>query len=876
MLKQTLKEITGHSFFYALAWIASSAASIVLLPIYTRYLSRADYGILEVLDYTNVLLTIIIGAGFGAAVPKFLSDTESEEEKKSVISTATLFTFGAGALVSLVALWFNEGLASVVLGDENYKNLINLNIGLLYAQIMVFVSGISFIATKQSKTYFFYMLAKLVISILANLYFVVVARLGVLGMLYGNLLGNCVIAAVIARHNIALNGIAFNPLVLKRLLRFGAPLVPATFLATLMHNADRYLIRYFGSLDDVGIYSIGYKFPFMLNALIMQSFSFIWTGATMYEIAKKPDASYQYGRITTYVISVFILAQLSLCIFSDVVVRLLVDEKFHIARQVIPFIALGLCFHAFYFFFSVGAFVEKKTWLVNIAYLPAVVISIAGNIMFLPRFGYMAAAWVAVITYFLFAAILYLSCKRTIKIDYEFGRLGAIFAIAGFSFFISSLFKFSNNYIEVGKDISCLLLFGVGIIVTGVLTKGELNYIRHLYEERFGSDVVLQKGVQFKDRVNQVKEFWSHVLFRPRIGNSAFDHEAGLKDLEHRVCDWLSTIFPIPFDKWNKVSAIKYPQSEIFVFAQRECEEIPTKVVVKRFVMPNGSGNMLFPDELNDEYRAIAKLQYLSGVHNVFTPILYGYNENLCCMATSYLEGIRFVNPLLRLPLVQPFIASDIDKYRTQIHNLGLWLRSVHANGFDQTNDGGLRKTLVKDLAGIQVRVDNLSRMRPADFPSAICKVIVSRAQDLADRVLEENPPLRQIHGDFSLVNVLYDSQKLSVIDFAFFGQGLPEDDLARVYLDFVNIDGYTLMLSSARKGIFAEAFFDGYGKGLNVNKGVVDQLYLLKHAIINVYIYALHWGERQFLNPLLSRWLYSFQKKFLFKLLEPQKKQMK
>jgi O-antigen/teichoic acid export membrane protein len=473
MFKKTLKELSGHSFFYALSYLASSAAGIILLPVYTRFLSRADYGILEMLDYTNIIITIIIGAGLNSAIPKFFSEAESGEEKKVVLSSGTLFSFFAGAVFCVFALMFDDSLGVLILGKAGLQRIIDLNIAIFYVQLVTFISGIGFMAAKRSKIYLTYMLARLVTAIAANLYFIIVLKLGLMGMLLGNLLAYGLVAIVICSHNTLSNGIRVSLPVLKKLAKFGLPLVPAMLMATIMHNADRFLIRYFGSLDDVGIYSLGYKFPFMLNALILQSFSYIWTGATMYEISKQPDSSFQYGRITTYVMGVFMFAQLALCLFSVPVVKLLAAPKFFPAHAVIPYIGLGLCFHALYFFFSVGTFVEKKTWRLNLAYFPAAAINIIGNIVLLPRYGYMAAAWMSTITYFVFAAVLYFSCRKLIEVKYEFGRLFSLYIMAAATFFASSLVSISNPLLEGMKDFVFLGLFLVIIATSGFLTKGE-------------------------------------------------------------------------------------------------------------------------------------------------------------------------------------------------------------------------------------------------------------------------------------------------------------------------------------------------------------------------------------------------------------------
>jgi len=477
-LKQAVKELSGHSFYYALVWVASSAAGIILLPVYTRFLSRADYGILEILEYTNLIITIVVGAGLNVAIPRFFNDTQNDDEKRTVISSATLFGLFAGAAFCFVALFFTEGLSSIILGSLSYRELMNLNIGVFYAQLVVLLSSIGFIASKRSGTYLVYMLIKLLITIAANLYFIIFLNLGVKGMLFGNLLGNSIIAIAITVHNLSLYGFRISRAVIVKLLKFGLPLIPANLLATIMHNADRFLIRHYGSLDDVGIYSVGYKFPFMLNAVILQSFSYIWTGATMYEIHKQHDSAYQFGRITTYVIGFFVFSQLALSIFSTSIIRLLVDEKFYPARNVIPYVSLGLSLHALYLFFSIGAYLNKKTWLLNVAYLPAAAFNVSGNMVLLPKYGYVAAAWVSAATYFVFAIIQYFTCRKLVSIKYEFRRLLAIFILAFVIYMGSSLCSFTGTFLELAKSLLFLLIFVGTLLAFGFLTRGEREAFR--------------------------------------------------------------------------------------------------------------------------------------------------------------------------------------------------------------------------------------------------------------------------------------------------------------------------------------------------------------------------------------------------------------
>ena len=67
---QNLLKSTG---LYSIAVFAGRMASFILLPIYTRYLSPADYGVMELLDLTGSVLTILIGMRFGQSLFYFCS-----------------------------------------------------------------------------------------------------------------------------------------------------------------------------------------------------------------------------------------------------------------------------------------------------------------------------------------------------------------------------------------------------------------------------------------------------------------------------------------------------------------------------------------------------------------------------------------------------------------------------------------------------------------------------------------------------------------------------------------------------------------------------------------------------------------------------------
>ena len=94
------------------------------------------------------------------------------------------------------------------------------------------------------------------------------------------------------------------------MLKFGLPLVPSSICAFIMHHGDSFLIRYFSNLDSTGIYKIGYRFPMLLNIILLGSFNYIWQNSLIYKISHREDANYQYKKITTYIIIFYIFGEL--------------------------------------------------------------------------------------------------------------------------------------------------------------------------------------------------------------------------------------------------------------------------------------------------------------------------------------------------------------------------------------------------------------------------------------------------------------------------------------------------------------------------------------------------------------------------------------
>lgn len=474
MLRKTVKEVGFHSIIYMLGGIASSIASIILLPVYTRFLSTADYGILEIIDNMRGQLIVILLVGIIPAMAKFYKEADSEQGRKEVVGTSFGFILFSG-LIWLIGLFLlDKPSARYLLGDVNMVIYIDLGIMLLFVQAM-FTTGTGYLnILKKSKFFLVASLIKLCINISANLYFIVALRLGAKGMFLGELVSSGLIGIFIIAYLVTHNGIHFRFRLLGQMIKFGLPFIPNLFSAALMHGADRSVLRpRWPSVSAIGIYGLGYKFPWMLNYLILESFGRIWNASVMYEVAKQQDYQRTYAKITTYFATVYILCQYIIAIMAPIVVRILAAPEYFQAWRVVQVVALGMCCYSLHNFFVTGAYIKSKTWYLPISHILAAVINISLNWFLLPRYGFIAAAWNTMITYLAFSLLNFFIFQKIYPIPYEFRRIGFLFGTGIILVLICNALYTPNIVLESIKRIGFSIIFPLILLFAPYLDQDE-------------------------------------------------------------------------------------------------------------------------------------------------------------------------------------------------------------------------------------------------------------------------------------------------------------------------------------------------------------------------------------------------------------------
>jgi len=422
------RDIIKHSAVYGAGQVLSRLAAFVLLPVYTSYLRPADYGVIAILDLVAVIFAIMIGSGMGSAVNRHYFDAKDDDGRSQVWWAGLFFVLITGSVFVIPAMFFRDVLAVWTLGPE-------INRGEFYYGLILMTMWLNVIGQfldgylrvrKWSGFSVGVNLFCLMLNISLNLFFLAVWQLGITGILTGNLITGVV--GTLIRFGIFVGNQkfrAFDSVILEKLLKFGAPLVLTGLLASLMHQLDRYLLRLFLDMDQVGIYSVAYTIGQGVNTLCLLPFHMIWS-VLMFEIAKHENAKQIYVQVFQYFVFALALVILGVSLVSNDLVTLMVASDFSGSAPLIPIVGLGYLFFSLHEHFQVPVMLAKRTVTLLPVISVAVLVNFSANLLLIPKFGIYGAAWATVIT---FATYSFFGLWRYRRIDiynYPLARCGVI------------------------------------------------------------------------------------------------------------------------------------------------------------------------------------------------------------------------------------------------------------------------------------------------------------------------------------------------------------------------------------------------------------------------------------------------------------------
>lgn len=442
------KRMIKHSSIYAVGNISRQLVGFIMLPIYTRYLTPSDYGVIGLLIFVISLIEVVFGARMFQAVPKFYYEQKNKRDAHSVISTALVITSIASSLAMLAILTFREPIAATAFGSTEHSYLVGIFALLVLTHALENYS-LGYVRIQQRPWFFIgASMTKLFMQLSLNILLVVVFELGVLGIAISNVASSVIFAAVMITYTLWHTGINFCRSLARRMVLFCWPLWLAGLAALYMGSANRYYIRVFSSLDEVGLFELATKFGSIISLLVWTPFLQYWQ-TERFSLYQQPNPTPIYQAVFRLVTTMLVLVALGVAIFGGPVIRLMAAPDFHIAATAIPYLVFSTVFSCLTVFTNFSFFVKEKTGLITWNTYGTAVVITALYLALIPVNGFVGAAQALMVA----KGLQFLAAHWLAKKHYDMGlSLRPLAAYLSISF-VTVLFAFHFQQDNLIADI---------------------------------------------------------------------------------------------------------------------------------------------------------------------------------------------------------------------------------------------------------------------------------------------------------------------------------------------------------------------------------------------------------------------------------------
>ena len=363
---ERLKELLRHSAIYGLGSIVARVLGVLLLPLYTRYLSPSDYGLIETLVALSAVLTALVAQGMKSAFFRFYFDSAEPERRHLVVRTAFWYVMVASTAVTIVGIALASQISWLLFGTLGHRGLVTAAFIGFWAALNYEQMTSLFRVKQRSTAYVTATLANVAITIAATILLVVVFDKGPLGVLIGNFTGTLIVYAALLLYSRHALGLQFDRPLYRAMNRFGLPLVPSAVALWLTNFSDRFFLIKLADAHEVGLYSIGVRVASAI-VLLLTAFRMAWP-AFAYSIEDDREAQRTYSFVLTYVLFFSCWASLALSLLAPWIVHVLTRPTFYPGSRVVPILAFGATAFIAFNVMSIGIGRAKKTqfnWVVT-------------------------------------------------------------------------------------------------------------------------------------------------------------------------------------------------------------------------------------------------------------------------------------------------------------------------------------------------------------------------------------------------------------------------------------------------------------------------------------------------------------------------------
>jgi len=484
-MREKLKRLGSETIVYGTSTIVGRFLNFLLVPLYTNVLLPGEYGIVSYAYSMIAFVNVIYSYGMESAYFKYSSTNELGNPKEN-FSTPFIALFSTSVLFSLALLAVASPVAGILNLPKEYERIVLYAAGILALDAIAIIPFASLRMEHRAKLFASVKFLNILTNVILNVLLLVVFHTGVIGIFISGLVASVLTLLVLLPTIVRHLTFDFHKGLLRALLRFALPSIPAGLAAMAVQVIDRPILRSLTDDATVGIYQANYRLGIFMM-LIVQMYDYAWR-PFYFSMAKEHNAKEIFSRVLTYIVLVMALVFLVLTFFIGDIVKIgifgkhLIHPNYWGGLSIVPVVLLGYLFLGIYTNVSAGLYIEKKTRYLPVIMLCAAAVNVAANYLLIPSVGMMGAAWATFWAYLAMAVAGYLFAQKVYPIHYEWGRIVRIAAALMVSFGIYFSVGVENLSPSIGAIVKAALV-GVFVLVlfsSKFFKHGEIAYLKQV------------------------------------------------------------------------------------------------------------------------------------------------------------------------------------------------------------------------------------------------------------------------------------------------------------------------------------------------------------------------------------------------------------
>ena len=470
MAKQEMQKLAKETAIYGVSSILGKFMNWLLVPLYTFVLqSSSEYGIVTNLYAWTAFLLVVLTYGMETGFFRFANKNKDQADK--VYSTTLISVFSTSLLFSLCCVFFAQPIANAM-GYEKHPEFIKI-LAIVVAMDAFGSIPFAYLRYKGRPAKFATLkLFMIFTNILFNIFFLLICpwiatknsalidwfydpNYGVGYVFVSNFISTTLVSLALLP-NVFVVKFNFDGALLKKMLRYSLPLLILGIAGIMNQTLDKIIFPFLfhdrlEADTQLGIYGACFKIA-MVMMMFTQAFRYAYE-PFIFAKHKDHNSKEAYADAMKYFVIFSFLIFLGITFYLDVF-KLIIRNNYWEGLRVVPIVLFSYLFQGIFFNLSLWYKLLDKTMYGAWFSIIGAIITLSINIVFVPKYGYMAAAWAAFVCYFAMMILSYFFGQRHMPINYDLKTIGLYTTVTlilfGASFLIKTEYQILNYIYKTG------------------------------------------------------------------------------------------------------------------------------------------------------------------------------------------------------------------------------------------------------------------------------------------------------------------------------------------------------------------------------------------------------------------------------------------